>query len=686
MRVRSFAAGVLAVCALSLPAQARITKVVVEETKSPAFDGKSFGAAGQYEVISGHIFGELDRDDPLNGIITDIKLAKPNQSGPVEYSATFTLTKPIDMSKASGVMIYQVPNRGAVYFGTPDASGPTVGSVILTSGWQGDIPPRAGLQTIKVPVALHSDVLGPGIYPNQMMPVTGVALASFVNMPPGQNSLPMTGGIGIGTPRPEPVSLDTKTAHLTKRTQGGKPVAIAGNKWAFADCTTTPFPGKPDPHSLCLKDGFDPAYLYELAYTAKDPLVLGIGFAATRDINAFFKNASHDDAGFANPIAGTIKAAIAIGGSQSGNFLRTFTALGFNQDEAKHIVWDGIESQIAGRQLAMNIRFAAPGGAAGATEPGSEAVLWWGTYDDTARGRGKGSLLDRCNATHSCPKVFDVFGSAEFWGLRMSPDLVGTDAKADIALPDNVRRYYSPGVTHGGGKGGFAVEADHKAMSVTGQCVLADNPNPSSDTIRALTAALIDWVVKGTEPPPSRYPTLAKGDLVQPTAKAMGFPKIPNAPQPDGMINEFLDLDFGPGFNYRDLSGVITVEPPKQKRVLPSLVPRVDADGNEQAGAPSVLHEAPLGTYLGWNVTAGGFYKGQGCGFTGGYIPFVKTKAERMASGDPRPSLEERYGTHDAYVAKVKGAAARLVGERLLLQADADRIVKQAEDSSVLKP
>ncbi|HEX4505993.1 MAG TPA: alpha/beta hydrolase domain-containing protein [Alphaproteobacteria bacterium] len=670
--MRMIAAGILAICALPVSAEARVTKVVVEDTKSPAFDGKSFGAAGPYEVLSGHVFGELDPADPLNAIITDIKLAPRNAHGKVEYSATFMLAKPIDMAKASGVMLYQVPNRGLVLFGTPDDGG----HVVLTSGWQGDVAPRAGMQTISVPVARNPDGSS----------VTGVALATLANMQPGLHALSLTGGIGLPTSRPEPASLDTAKAHLTKRGQDGKAAEIPSSDWAFGDCTDGAFPGKPDPQRLCLKTEFDPAYLYELSYIAKDPLVLGIGFAATRDINAFFRNEAHDDAGFANPVAGRIKAAIGIGFSQSGNFLRTFTHLGFNQDEAKRIVWDGIESNIAGRQLAMNIRFAAPGGAAGPGEPGSEAVLWWSRYDDTMRGRGKGSLLDRCGASRTCPKVFELFGATEFWGLRMSPDLVGTDAKADIPLPDTVRRYYFPGVNHGGGKGGFALDGEPPPQSVTGHCTLASNPNPTADTTKALTAALIDWITKGTEPPPSRYPTLAKGELVQPTGKAMGFPKIPNTPQPDGMLNSFLDLDFGVDFNYRDLSGVITVEPPKLKRVLPSLVPKVDADGNEQGGAPSVLHEAPLGTYLGWNVTAGGFYKGQGCGFSGGYIPFARTKAERAASGDPRPSLEERYGTHDAYVAKVKDAAARLVGERLLLQADAERIVKQAEDSTVLKP
>lgn len=670
------ALAVLSAIAIAPVSQARVTRVAVETRQSPAFDGRSFGKAGQYEVLSGHVFGELDPKDPRNAIITDLALAPRNARGMVEYSATFSLTLPVDMARSSGVLTYLVPNRGGVLFGTPDDSG----NVILTSGWQGDIPPRPGLQTISVPTARTPDGSS----------VTGITLATWANLKAGEHSLPLTGGLGSGTPRPEPLTLDTASARLTKRPQNGAPVPIAASDWAFADCRTVPFPGGPDPHRLCLKEGFDPAYFYALAYTAKDPLVLGIGFAATRDINAFFKHAAHDDVGFTNPVAGKITAAIAIGFSQSGNFLRSFVNLGFNQaetgqDGAKRIVWDGIESNIAGRQLALNLRFATPGGAAGIGEPGSDGVLWWGTYDDDARGRGKGSLLDRCRASHTCPKIFDLFGSSEFWGLRMSPDLVGTDAKADIPLPPEVRRYYFPGTTHGGGKGGFAVEPEAAAQSTTGQCILPNNPNPSAETTRALTAALIDWVTKGTEPPPSRYPTLGADQLVTPTAAAMGFPKIPGSPAPDGKLNPFFDYDFGPDFNYRDLSGVISVQPPPVKRILPSLVPKVDADGNENAGVASVLLSAPLGTYLGWNETAGGFYKGEGCGFSGGFIPFARTKADRIAAGDPRLSLEERYGTHDTYVTKVRAAADRLVGDRLLLPDDRDRIVRQATESGVLR-
>src|SRR5262249_20081050 len=155
-------------------------------------------------------------------------------------------------------------------------------------------------------------------------------------------------------------------------------------------------------------------------------------------------------------------------------------------------------------------------------------------------------------------------------------------------------------------------------------------------------------------PPPSRYPLLSEGQLVRPDSAAMGFPRIPGVPLPDHMLNPFLDYDFGPDFRANDMSGRISTQPPVVKQVLPSLVPNVDPDGNEVGDVPSVLHQAPLGTYLGWNVVRAGFFKGHNAGFVGGYIPFARTKAERTDAGDPRLSLEERYRDHAGYVAAAK--------------------------------
>jgi hypothetical protein len=218
------------------------------------------------------------------------------------------------------------------------------------------------------------------------------------------------------------------------------------------------------------------------------------------------------------------------------------------------------------------------------------------------------------------------------------------------------------------------------------RCVLAQNPNPMADTTRALTAALVDWVVRDTPPPPSRYPTLAARELVPATRAATGFPAIPGLSVPEQFVNAVLDYDFGATFAYDDLSGVIARQPPVIKQVIPTLVPRVNGDGNETSGIPSALHQAPLGTYLGWNIQAAGFFEGQICGFSGGYVPFPLTRAERKKRGDPRPSIEERYGTQEGYLCAVRRAADALVRDRFLLRPDADRVIDAAAKTAVLPP
>lgn len=626
-----------------------------------------FPSDHRFELLEGHFTGALDPDGVHNRIINDLKLAPRDTGGKVAYTSTFKLLKPLDMSTASGLLVYDVPNRGhGGVTAFPD------GHVSVISGWQGDLADDPALQTIRVPVAHNPDGSS----------IMGPVIARFMDMPAGTTTLDIAGGPtgGIGGRSFAPAA--EKGARLFKAVSDkATPAEVPHEDWAFADCTSVPFPGKPDLSKLCLRNGFDPKFAYTLSFQAKDPKVLAVGFAATRDLIAFLRYADTDQAGNPNPLAGNIRWAIGRGVSQSGNYLRSFVHLGFNATENSRTVFDGLDVLIAARQNPMNFRFANPGGAANLYEPGSDGVVWWTRYADKSRGLPEASLLDRCQATASCPKIVEELGASEFWGLRASPDFVGTDAKADLPLPANVRRYYTPGVTHGGGRGGFSSESGPAPG-----CLLPGNPNPASDTYNAIFDALVQWVTRNAVPPPSRYPTLAQGDLVAPTAVAIGFPAIPGKPQPDGHINSLLQYDFGKGFIAADLTGRITLQPPRIVRTLPSLVPRTDSDGNELSGIRSVLLQVPLGTYLGWNVVAKGFQAGQGCGFQGGYIPFAKTKAERLNTGDPRPSLEERYGTHAAYVARVRSAASALVSQRYLLPADADRLVREADVSDVLKP
>lgn len=653
----------VALLALAIPGQARITRLVIERTEALGHEGS--------QKLTGHAYGEIDPKLPLNAIITDLEFAPRNARGMVEYAATFTIIKPADMAKASGVLLYFVPNRGRINLegGGFFADARRQGHVLVASGWQGDLAPKDGLETMVVPAAKNHDGSS----------ITGRVLARFSDMPADVTTLPILRGGVPGTA--DPASLDTSHATLTRRSsEDGQVVPLRNTDWAFADCGQVPFPGKPDPRKLCLKGGFNPAYLYELVYTAKDPKVYGIGYAATRDLNSYLRYGVQDDTGAPNPLSRRITATVSQGNSQSGNFLRSFIHLGFNQDETGRIVFDGSNPNIAVRQQGMNFRFAAPSGAAGMYEPGSDGVVWWEHHPDEARHHPTAGLLDRCRATETCPKIVETFGSSEFFNLRASPDLVGTRADRDIPLPSNVRRYYFPGVSHGGGRGGFDPAPPPQSC-----CELVPNPNPSSDTLRALQSALVDWVVKGVLPPPSQYPRLDRGDLVPPTQAAMGFPAIPGVPLPDGILTRFFQYDLGPKFHYNDLSGIVTMQPPPIRQILPLLVTRVDADGNEVAGVASTLHQVPLGTYTGWNTNASGFYKGHIRTNTGAVIPFAKTKAERLASGDPRPSLEERYGTHEKYVAQVRAATERLVRGRYLLQDDADRLIAQAEESKVLK-
>jgi hypothetical protein len=627
---------------------------------------KAFPADARFELLEGHFMGELDPADPHNQIINDLKLAARDSDGKVPYTATFRLLKPVDMSTASGMLVYDVPNRG---HGAVTAF--PQGHVSVIGGWQGDLAADPALQTISVPVAHNSGGSS----------ITGPVIARFMDMPAGATTLDIVGGPngGIGGHNFTPAT--DQGARLIKATSDtAKPVEVPRSDWAFGDCATKPFPGQPDLTKLCMKGGFDPKFAYTLSFQAKDPKVLAVGFAATRDLVAFLRYADADRSGNPNPVAGKIRWSVSRGVSQSGNFLRTFLHLGFNAAENGRPVFDGMDVLIAARQNPMNFRFANPGGAANLYEPGSDGVVWWPRYEDKVRGLPEASLLDRCHASTTCPKIVEELGSSEFWGLRASPDFVGTDAKADIGLPGNVRRYYTPGVTHGGGRGGFVLQSPPAPG-----CLLPSNPNPAIDTYNAVFEALVQWVTGSAEPPPSSYPTLAAGDLVAPNASTMGFPRIPGQPLPDGHLNTLLQYDFGSGFVDADLTGAISVQPPTIVRVLPSLVPRVDKDGNELAGIRSVELQAPLGTYLGWNEVAKGFEAGQGCGFQGGFIPFAPTKAERLAHGDPRLSLEERYGTHESYIAKVKAAAGLLVRQRYLLPTDATRIIQEAETSNILR-
>ncbi len=660
-------------CLVATPLlNARITKITIT-SRVAAFNGQTFGTAGAFEKIKGIASGEIDPKDRRNALITDIQFAPRNARGHVEYRTNFTLIKPVDMTKSAGVLFYNIVNRGGhqgtstFHVGGDPGDGflYKLGEAVLWSGWQGDIPlvtDGSEREGIEVPIAHNPDG----------SPVTSPVWDRITAATGNTQSLP--GAVGR-----TPASLDTAKARLisevSETPEGVKTgvVPIPSADWAFADCTPLhDSPGTPDPTRICLEGGFNAALLYEVVYTAKDPFVLGVGMAATRDIVSFFRYTAKDDAGIANPLLGTILHVIGMGDSQSGRFGKNFLNLGFNEDENGKVVWDGFNARIAGMEGGFNIRFAKPGDMAEMYNPGADGPLWWGDYMDQVRDRPAWGLLHRCEATNTCPKITETYGGPEYWYSHGTVGISGTTGKDDIPLPDNVRRYYHPGTPHGGGRGGFALGV---AAATPG--TLATNPNPEKETDRALYVALVDWVVKNVEPPPSVYPRVTKGTLVSANSVAIGWPAIPNAPKPDGVVNPVLDYDYGPEFRYNDESGVITNVPPTIKRVIPTLVPKVDADGNEMGGVASLLQRVPLGTYTGWSPIPSGPLKGRQNSLVAGYIPFAKTKAERVASGDPRLSIEERYPDGAAYYSTAVKQANALVQQRLLLPDDAVRLLNQ---------
>jgi hypothetical protein len=717
LRRLQLAVALAAVLVLAAPfAEARVTRIVVDAVE-PVSDQA-------YEQLTGRAFGELDPADPANLLITDLALAPKNAAGKAEYIASFRIRKPT--GQTSGLLWHDVPNRGGNVNLSADLF--AAGDLQLLSGWQGD-------NAVATRLPANVDCLPPYVAPCAapvftnhyvktpvLTGVTGGILGRIINRPnvsttPGSDN-PTNQPLNVmGNPIPYFPANSADNAGATLTTVLHETITgvvttgeeIPNGEWKFCYGLSATFasPGSPTtlPVRVCL-DGavrtFDPAKLYQLAYTVKDPYVLGAGTAAFRDVQSFFRYEAQDDFGTPNPLHGLVRWAIIRGSSQSGNFTRHFIHLGMNRDEMGRIVHEGAWPLIAGRRVANNSRWGQPDGVLELYQMGSEGPQWWARYPDVVRNLPAAGILDRCESTGTCPKIVETFGGAEVFALKMTTSWVGTSATEDIPLPANVRRYYLPSSSHGGGNGA-TTENPGAAGAVGcpgnnwGKGTLRANPVPATGMVNRVRAALRDWVMHDTQPPPSIWPTIRDETLVEPTMKAMHFPKgIPGIPesifQAENFVFPVLDYDWGPDYDHSEASGVPTNAPPPILHVIKTLVPRVDKDGNERGGVPTVQNDAPLGTYLGWNVTAGPgdvgydgrpFHAGQVCNYTGGMVPFFKTKAQRLAAGDPRKSLEERYGTHDGYVKAVAKAAHNAYTKGYLLAADRDALIAQAEASDV---
>ena len=674
-RLLSIALLVAAGTFLSAPvAEARIIRIEITSVESPAFEGRTFGTVGQYEKLRGKAYGEINPADPRNAVITDIELAPRSARGTVTYSMDIYILKPIDLSKGNHRLFIDVNNRGEMRVDRlNDGSGgnnPTaaahagtgfimnLGYTIVANGWDPGAPPESQM-TVTVPVAKNPDgsiITGPSY--------------EYINF----DSATAT-SYRLSYP---PATLDKSRATLTVRAHlNDAPVTVSANGWEYA--------GENAIRLLPTGTPFRQSHIYEFMYTAKEPTVAGLGLAATRDFVAFLRYAAKDASENPNPLAGDVRHAFSFTISQPARYLNDFQTLGFNEDEEGRRVIDGILNWTGGGSgVAINYRFAQTL----RTERNRQNHLYpegvfpfaYPVLTDHLSGR-TGGRSERCMKSRTCAHAFEVNSANEYWVKAGS--LLHTDTKGDdLPDPPNVRFYLVSGAQHGVGN-----------IETRGVCQQLTNGNEAEPLLRALLVALDEWVTHGIPPPDSHVPRRSDKTSVFAVPQsgsqtgivpqaALGWPAIPGVTY-SGLITTRYFLDFGPKF----ADGIVSNYPPSiaGRSTYPHFVSKVDGDGNEVAGIRLPPVAAPIATTTGWALRRAGFGENEGCESAGQHIPFKTKRAERIASGDPRLSLEERYRDHDGYVTAVTEAARQLEKQRLLLPGDVLRYIEQARASTVLR-
>ena len=621
---------------------------VILETESPTFGGRSFGSVGQYERLTGYAVGAVEPGHERNAGIVNIDKAPRNADGKVEYRVDICILRPIDAAKSNGWLFYEVLNRGSKRAVCRVNSAPATnlsssagdagvgflmnqGYTILWSGWQDEVKTGDVRMRADFPVASNGSEA-----------ITGAALEEIIDE---TNSPVITRELVYPA-----ASLNTGGATLTARVrERDERQQPAGLDWRYIDDRHIEIT-RPD------DTAFDAGTIFEFIYTAKDPKVTGLAFASHRDIACFLRSGKPDDAGNPNPLADAPpKRCNLFGISQSGRFVRDFLYQGFNQSLTGDRVFDAAVPVIAGsRKTQINMAFAQPGRYQRQHEdhsyPGDQFPFAYRELSDPISGLTD-SVLARCDATGTTPKIMHFDTETEIWSARAS--LVATDCEGnDIEQPENVRIYLASGIPHG-----WAIPPNSTAMQ------MPDNELCYGALIRPLLVALKDWVESDTPPPPSIFPSVGAGTLVKP--ESVGFPEVPGLAF-EGTINGLCLMDH-------------TSIPPVEGPAYPVRVSAVDGDGNAVAGLRHPVLRVPQATLLGWNLRARGYGEGDIYSSIGGKIPFADTRAARLSRNDPRPSIEERYPTTADYVAKLRAETGAMVTEGLLLPDDAERIVAAAE-------
>ncbi len=532
----------------------------------------------------------------------------------------------------------------------PDAKNPAGdgflmrhGFTVVWSGWIGELIPSHDRLLLQPPVARAKDG----------SPLRGLVRFEMSCDAPTK-AIPLSRRDHHGSYWPE-------KATLTKRLREGDPrEMVPPEKWKLEkrlfEASDGGVSGSLPQVILELQGSFVPGVLYELIGEAENPLVQGVGLAGVRDLIAFLRH----DGSERNPLAAqgksTIRRTHAFGVSQSGRFLRHLLWEGFNEDEKGRIVFDGLMPHVAGGGVGcFNHRFAQPTRHNGQHEdhlyPADIFPFTYGPSVDPFTKR-EGSILGAYARSRTQPKIMHTQSAAEYW--HRAGSLVHTDplAKADSDLPANVRVYAFGGTQHG------------PAAFPPKQGIGEHSPNFANyrPFLRALLLSLDAWVRDGKEPPPSVYPKIADGTLVDWKLDAVGFPAIP------GVL--FPAVIQAPAYaKYQDDEGN-AIEPPKVLGHYAVRVPKADRDGNDLGTMLPPEVAVPLGTFTGWNLRRKEVgAEGMLASLQGSFLPLPW----KPAPNDPRVATSQRYADEKAYINQLDRVCETLVRAGVLLAEDRPR-------------
>ena len=628
------------------------------------------GEIGPYEELKGRLHFSIDPLHSSNRRITDVELAPRNAEGRVEWWSDVSILLPVERARCAGRVLLDVVNRGntvavpnfnratrPAFLPGADPNPPIDvgdgflmkrGWVVISCGWQCDVPEIAGLHRMQAPEARDAGgrPLRGRVY-SQLQ--AGRDVSDFLLSDRGHLAY-------------RAANLEEREAILTVRDQpDGHAAVIPRERWRFARLVE----GRlvPDPRHIHMDGGFEKGRLYQITYTAEGAPVLGLSMAALRDAVSWLK---HGGAAEGNPAPGALRWAYAYGRSQTGRLLRTFAYEDLNLDGAGREALDGIFANVAGGMRGeFNQRF----GQNSKDRNNMMAHLFPftdqpATDPDTGM---KDALHARLDARGSRLRAFYTNTSAEYH--RGDASLLHTDPDGTRDEPHgpNVRIYHYAGTEHGLGVWPPS-QVQIAPADPTGAVDKSQNLRGVVDYSALLRAGLVSldrWVTEGVEPPPSRHPRLADRTAVPPDRLAPVFARIPGSSYPKHHARP-RRLDW-------------STLPPRPGRAFGSLVSAVDADGNEVAGIILPELAVPIATHTGWTLRhpdIGGAE--QLLVFAGATLPFPRTRAERAQSGDPRLSVEERYASREEYLAQVRQQARLLVQAGYLLEDDVDLSVKAA--------